>query len=371
MANPFQKKTWQRRLTQFPTRRTLTDTTSGNVQTVDVARAEGQIYEAGDGFTDANMNDLEDRIEEAFDEAGGNATHLVPRAIPKDLTEYYQDGTLFRRLHGTNGFEKLDDIYVGDYFQMSRAITAYDYEASQLSTEEGTSWVTIVDITPNINLDGISGKESLILMPGLPYDYDDGYRILHHNFDSHSHFGVVTKPTTGECYYNTTIAQYVIGAPTNEGSIADNATISQKLYYEFGSHLCTLEKINNEGQYGGIPVGTRSDNYEFYEYELFTLASRKGTKHGGTNINGRQAICPSEFEMVGFPTVSNSSVDLRGIGHINMFKYLPYDASNVQVMLRTSPKNDGKICVYQANDNSIIYNPTRAKVHIVPYFAVS
>lgn len=60
----FVKKTWKDRISQYPNRRTINDGVM--VRQVTVARDEGTITEAGDGFTATNMNDLEDRIETAF-----------------------------------------------------------------------------------------------------------------------------------------------------------------------------------------------------------------------------------------------------------------------------------------------------------------
>lgn len=68
----FVKKTWKDRLVQYPTRRTLTDIVSGDTQTVNVARAEGTVSEAGDAFSADNMNDLEDRIYQAIESGSGS-----------------------------------------------------------------------------------------------------------------------------------------------------------------------------------------------------------------------------------------------------------------------------------------------------------
>ena len=58
-------------------------------------------------------------------EALTNATsHNIPRLIPKDITSYVTDGTLWKRLAGTDGYALFEDIYVGDYFKMSRPISA-------------------------------------------------------------------------------------------------------------------------------------------------------------------------------------------------------------------------------------------------------
>lgn len=60
----FQKKTWKDRITEFPTRRTLTKS-DGSTELVTVARAEGTVSQEGDAFNAASMNDLEERISQA------------------------------------------------------------------------------------------------------------------------------------------------------------------------------------------------------------------------------------------------------------------------------------------------------------------
>lgn len=64
----FQKKTWKDRLVEFAGRRKLTRV-SGSIDSqiiVDVTREEGTVSQVGDAFAGANMNDLENRIEEGF-----------------------------------------------------------------------------------------------------------------------------------------------------------------------------------------------------------------------------------------------------------------------------------------------------------------
>ena len=65
----FVPKTWKDRISEYPNRRTIND---GVVtKQVTVARDEGTITEAGDAFNAANMNDLEQRINNAFGEVSG------------------------------------------------------------------------------------------------------------------------------------------------------------------------------------------------------------------------------------------------------------------------------------------------------------
>lgn len=62
----YNRKTWTNRNVEHPYRRTLTDTTSGTSQTVDVTRAEGTITAEGDTFDANTMNNMEGRIADEF-----------------------------------------------------------------------------------------------------------------------------------------------------------------------------------------------------------------------------------------------------------------------------------------------------------------
>ncbi len=62
----FSKKTWKDRVTQYPSRRVLTDINTSQTQTVTVTRSEGTVTEAGDIFNATTMNDLENRINNGF-----------------------------------------------------------------------------------------------------------------------------------------------------------------------------------------------------------------------------------------------------------------------------------------------------------------
>ncbi len=67
----FKKKTWKDRLVEYSGRRLL-KRISGSADSqmvVDVTRNEGTVSQAGDAFSAANMNDLEQRIADAFTEA--------------------------------------------------------------------------------------------------------------------------------------------------------------------------------------------------------------------------------------------------------------------------------------------------------------
>ena len=63
----FSKKTWKDRVVEFPNRRMLTDSDSGDTSIVTVSRNEGTVTEIGDAFNATNMNSLETRIKTEAD----------------------------------------------------------------------------------------------------------------------------------------------------------------------------------------------------------------------------------------------------------------------------------------------------------------
>ena len=67
----FIKKIWKDRISEFPTRRSLTKT-DGTSELVTVARSEGMISEEGDAFSAENMNDFENRVANGFNELTEN-----------------------------------------------------------------------------------------------------------------------------------------------------------------------------------------------------------------------------------------------------------------------------------------------------------
>lgn len=72
----FVKKTWKDRISQYPNRRSITDS-NGIVKTVTVGRDEGTVTQAGDAFNAQNMNDLENRIEAACAGGGGGSSYTA------------------------------------------------------------------------------------------------------------------------------------------------------------------------------------------------------------------------------------------------------------------------------------------------------
>lgn len=158
----------------------------------------------------------------------------IPRKIPKDITSYVTDGTLWKRLNGTNGYALFEDIKVGDYIHMSRPISAYEKTGNYQIT--GSDYVTIADI------DGAMGRgdqenginyHHLIMIPGK-------------GFGGKQHFGQARMnpiDTTAGGYKASEMYTDTIGAVASSGSTAATASINQQLYAEFGSHLKTTREL--------------------------------------------------------------------------------------------------------------------------------
>lgn len=65
ITNPYVSKTWVDRVSEYPTRRVLTDTQTLETQQITVARDEGTVSVVGDAWDASNMNAMENRINAA------------------------------------------------------------------------------------------------------------------------------------------------------------------------------------------------------------------------------------------------------------------------------------------------------------------
>lgn len=223
-------------------------------------------------------------------------THNIPRLVPKDITSYVTDGTLWQRLNGTNGFELFEDIYSGDYIHMSRAISAY--EQTQTYQETGSDYVTIAEIDGKMG-DGDSSPVNyhhLVMVPGK-------------GFGGTQHFGRSRMNAT-----NTTVGGYkgsemfttTIGAVVSSGSTASQATINQQLYSEFGSHLKTIRQL-------------LSNSINATGYNRFDTNSGCANNWEWTSV---QAFLMSEIEVHGSVVWGSSGYDVGNGNHqFSLFRH--------------------------------------------------
>lgn len=72
----FVTKTWTDRLVEYAGRRKLKNVATGEEVLMDVSRSEGTVSRAGDAFSAANMNNLEQRIKKEFDTVNSSLMDL-------------------------------------------------------------------------------------------------------------------------------------------------------------------------------------------------------------------------------------------------------------------------------------------------------
>lgn len=238
-------------------------------------------------FYDVASRKYSDKIDNVADavldvKKTANFSHNIPRIVSKDLTSYITDGTFYKRLNGTDGFELFEDIYVGDYIKMSRAITCPDSTNGTV----GSQYVTIA----GLNTMMYNGEE------GKYVNYHHAVMVPGQGFEGTQHFGrraMNATNTTEGGYVGSAMDQSVLGAVVTERSTESGATINQQLYAEFGSHLKTTDELLSNS------INTTGTN-------------RFGTADGCSNKwawGMRQAVLMSEVEVYGSIVWSSSGFD--------------------------------------------------------------
>ena len=211
-------------------------------------------------------------------------SHNIPRLEPKDITAYITDGTFWKRLAGTDGYALFEDIYVGDYFQMSRAISAYERTGQNQAT--GSQYVTIAGLDTMMN----NGDQ------GSGVNYHHAVMIAGQGFGGSQHFGrsrMNATNTTEGGYKASEMNTLVLGDVVSAGSTAADATINQQLYAEFGSHLKTTREL--------VSNAINATGYNRF-------GSATGCANNWTWISA-QAILMSEVEIYGATVWSSSGYD--------------------------------------------------------------
>lgn len=275
-------------------------------------------------------------------------SHNVPRTTPKDITTYYTNGSLWNRIAGTNGYSLFEDIYVGDYFKMTRAISAYERTGTYQTT--GSQYVTIAGLDTLMN----NGDQN----NGITYHH--AVMIPGQGFGGTQHFGRArmnpTNVTTGG-YKASEMNTLTIGDVVSAGSTAADATINQQLYAEFSTHLKTVrEMITNAINETG--------------YNRFGSATGCGSGWEWVNV---QAILLSEVEAYGATVWSSSGYDT---GCAN--RQLPLFAFSKQAQNNHTSYYWLKdiasavlFCYSSGNGSSTYYRASYADAYVRPRFIIA
>ena len=275
-------------------------------------------------------------------------SHNIPRLVPKDITAYITDGTFWKRLAGTDGYALFEDIYVGDYFKMSRAISAYERTGQYQMT--GSQYVTIAGLDMMMN----NGDQ------GNGVNYHHAVMVAGQGFGGTQHFGrsrMNATDTTEGGYKASEMNTLVLGEVTSTGSTAADATINQQLYAEFGSHLKTTKELV-----------TNSINATGYN----RFGSATGCASNWEWISA-QAVLMSEVEVYGTTVWSSSGYDT---GNANV--QLPLFAFSKQARNNYSAywwlkdtANASRFCIVDDNGYADNGNASDADDYVRPRFIVA
>ena len=280
-------------------------------------------------------------------------SHNIPRIIPKDITEYITDGSFWKRLAGTDGYELYEDIYVGDYIKMSRAITAPNQDSQYATT--GSQYVTIAGIDMHYG-DGNANA--------LTYHHVD--MVPGQGFEGIQHFGRKRMNPTNSCtggYVGSEMFTDTIGAVVSAGSTATGATINQQLYAEFGAHLKTHNcLLTNSIVESGASATTGYNRF--------------GTNTGCSNNwawTPVQAVLMCEVEAYGSVVWSSSGYD-TGNGNVQ----LPLFAHNKKALNNRSAyywlrdvASAAYFCFCNANGSAYYYSASYANLCVRPRFILA
>ena len=138
--------------------------------------------------------------------------------VERDIRSWYQDGSLWDRIAGTNGYDEMEGIFPGCYFDMSRGINT---TGSQYT---GSNKIIIAALNHFKSEYGIV-KNHITLVPDL-------------------HFGksrLNDADTFTGGFVNSEMFKSTLGSPATTGNIT--GTINEQLYAEFGNHLITYSEL--------------------------------------------------------------------------------------------------------------------------------
>lgn len=117
----FNLKTWVNRISEYPTRRKLTKS-DGSTELVTVERAEGQVSQEGNAFSADEMNDLEKRISEGFDELNSDIGSLqvyYQATEASSVPDFINKKIQIMTSKSKNGLYIDRGVYAGSYYAIT------------------------------------------------------------------------------------------------------------------------------------------------------------------------------------------------------------------------------------------------------------
>lgn len=237
----FVKKVWKNRLVEFAGRRKLTRVAGSidNQIVVDVTREEGMVSQPGDAFSEENMNDLEQRIEDGF-----NDTIDKDNILDKEGVEANTEA----------GKYVADALVVKDLSNSLGGLNFYE-------DEKGDKYVVGADSVPKKLGSCIFGDipDGNLIIDGLSFPatlrYESG--------------GYFVKD--GMCYVDLYYTD--IGNPSGGAANITGAPRSTSGYYTL-CNVCTTNKTAASlaqiyGQYDAWPVSAYGRNNLYHVFGMY------------------------------------------------------------------------------------------------------
>jgi len=223
-----------------------------------------------------------------------NASSHNAYYIERDITAWYENGSLWDRISGINGYDEFEGIFPGCWFSISRRINNPSPNAG-LGNDKililGCNSLYYIGSTQQMPIPidiekGVVGKITFNHIVCCPKGYFGNAHFTDPN---------ATPPVkiTGG-YLGSYINQSIIGPPTTTGNIA--GTVNEQLYAEFGGHLKSFMKILS------------SSIDETVQNSLKGIGGRLGAVDKKT-ITLVQSLIMSGCEVLGFDPGSSSFYD--------------------------------------------------------------
>jgi len=288
--------------------------------------------------------------------------------VERDITDWYQDGSLWNRIDGTNGYDEMEGLFPGCYFDMSTVVRVPG-EGGGSSANAGKRIMiiginsfygrrnpsyngTTVKNEPEKGIYNSLNKNHIVLLPFGLNNY-------------HAHFGTSkfnqavpsgsTDPVNLGAYERSLINRSILGPAVTTGSTS--GTINQQLYSEFGNHLITYDKrISN----------TLNENYASSPMHLIDQGS---FSIGGSSASADvmlQSCLLSEVELYNSMKIASSLEDERDSARFPAFLYNPAIIGWDDFWLRDiASKNTA--CAWQFKGCATHFSSTQVAI-VRPYF---
>lgn len=291
----FIKKIWKDRISEFPTRRSLTKT-DGTSELVTVARSEGMISEEGDAFSAENMNDFENRVANGFSELNENINGPLLGAA---TYSYGKEITMsWAELSAKIKTEDFSGLHIGDYKDIV------------LSTGEDVR-VDLSGFNTYMNV----GDSDILTDPHLYFTFRDCLKTTYQMNSSHTNTGGYASSalakTVNTTIYNTLPAD--LKSVMKEVRRMDNnksnwAWASRKLWL-----LQETEVFGRNNWSDGLDGGGIQLPIFAHSYRHIVKGLGKGAAASGSRVNWWLAS-PYAFNDTNFCLVSRDGYTSRDGG---------------------------------------------------------